>query len=158
MPKLVIDIDVQFEAGPLMAFDKKSRDTKVLSPRQVKELLAGMGTADFSLNIVLLDPEEGWPSVGFDLEQGNLKKGGQFEVSVDQGKGTAKVHVKGEISSPPLRSGVAPLIQEMGKDADFRLAALNYKGGEKAGFTAPVVGQGEDDFQDWLKISKWELK
>lgn len=158
MPKLVVQIDHEFQAGPMLARDKRVSETKPLSSKKLKELIAGAVPDDFSLAICLLDPEEGWPMVGFELSPKRLSKGGVFDFTIDEKERVATIKVHGEIATDALRAGVAPDIQKQGKKADFRLQAFNFKGGEWKGFSAPIVGQGEEDFKNWYQIKNWKLK
>ena len=113
---------------------------------------------DEKFTISFLDLESGSPCVGFEMTKIGLQKGGTFEFSIDEKKGVVTVCVKGEIASSPLRAGVAPFIQKMGKKADLRLQAFNYKGGEWSGFTAPIHAQAEEDYKNWYQIKTWSLK
>jgi hypothetical protein len=158
MPKLVIEIDHEFQAGPAVALDGKSGLSKALNAKKLKELLADADPADFSLCVAVIDPKEGYPVVDFEMTKGGLKKGGTFEFAIDEKTGICKVHAKGEIASAALRAGVAPSIQKMGKKADLRLQAFNYKGGEWSGFKAPIQGQDEEDWKTWYQIKAWTLK
>ena len=157
MPKLVIQIDHKFIAGPMLALNEKSQ-TKPLSAKKLKAMISGAEPGDFSLSISFLDLEMGSPCVVFEMTKIGLKKGGTFEFSIDEKKGVVTVCVKGEIASSPLRAGVAPFIQKMGKKADLRLVAFNYKGGEWSGFTAPIHAQAEEDYKNWYQIKTWSLK
>ena len=113
---------------------------------------------DEKFTLSFLDLESGSPCVGFEMTKIGFKKGGTFEFSIDEKKGVVTVCVKGEIASSPLRAGVAPFIQKMGKKADLRLQAFNYKGGEWSGFTAPIHAQAEEDYKNWYQIKTWSLK
>lgn len=113
---------------------------------------------DEKFTLSFLDLESGSPCVGFEMTKIGLKKGGTFEFSIDEKKGVVTVCVKGEIASSPLRAGVAPFIQKMGKKADLRLQAFNYKGGEWSGFTAPIHAQAEEDYKNCYQIKTWSLK
>lgn len=158
MPKLVIEIDHEFQAGPPTALDGKTGRSKTLSAKKLKELLAEADPADFSLCVAFIDSAEGYPVVDFEMTKGGLKKGGTFEFTINEKSGVVKVQAKGEIASPPLRAGVAPSIQKMGKKADLRLQAFNYKGGEWSGFKAAIQGQDEDDWKTWYPIKTWNVK
>ena len=158
MPKLVIEIDHEFQAGPPTALDGKSGLSKPLTAKKLKDLLAAADPADFSLCVAFIDPAEGYPSFDFEMTKGGLKKGGTFEFSIDEKAGVVKVQVKGEIASTALRAGVAPMIQKVGKKAEFRLSAFNFKGGEWSGFKAAIHGQDEDDWKTWYPIKDWKLK
>jgi len=158
MPRLVIEMDHEFQAGPMEAHDAKSSQCKVLSVNKLNELLRDADPTEFSVSVSFLDPDEGWPCVGFELTRKGLKKGGVFEFTVDEKARLARIAVKGELSSSPLRAGVAPFIQKMGRKADLRLQAFNYKGGEWSGFTAPIIGQKKDDFRNWFRITSWKLR
>lgn len=157
MPKLIIDIDHEFNAGPFLAHDEKSSEVKPLNEKQLKKLLADASDGDFSLCVCFVNPDEGYADFDVDLTKKGLKKGGVFEFTVDEKKGVAKVKVNGELSVA-LRSGVAPMIQGYGKKADLRLQAFNYKGGYWNGFMAPLEGQKEDDFKNWYQIKNWKVK
>ena len=157
MPKLVIEMDHAFQAGPMKAHGAKNR-SGVLSVKELKALLRDANPTEFSVSVSFLDPDEGWPCVGFEMTTKGLKKGSVFEFTVNEKARLARITVKGELSSSPLRAGVAPFIQKMGRKADLRLQAFNYKGGEWNGFTAPIVGQGVKDFQNWFKIVTWKLR
>ena len=160
MAKLLIYIEHEFEAGPMLAAKKSGGGTQTLplSAKELKVLLDESDLNDFSLSISILDPEEGWPCFGFEMTRKGLKKGGIFEWVIDWDAGRAKVKVKGEIASSPLRAGMVTFIKTMGENADFRLQAFNFKGGEFGGFTAPIHGQGEDDFKNWFQIKTWSVK
>jgi hypothetical protein len=157
MPKLVIEIDHEFQAGPMLA-KNDGLGFKTLSAKELKAMIAGADPGEFGLNVCLLDPDEGWPFVGFEMYSKGLKKGGVFEFTIDENEGRAKVRVQGEIASSALRAGVAPMIQKLGKKAEFRLTAFNFRGNQYSGFEAPIQGQKEDDFKNWFKIKNWKLK
>ena len=156
MPKLVIEIEHEFNAGPFIAI--QGGKSAPLKAKQLKKMLEHAQPSDFSLSVSLLDPEEGWPSVGFEFTPAGLKTGSIFEYSIDEKSMRAHVNVKGTLLSSPLRSGVAPHIQKQGSKADFRLQAFNFKDGEWSGFTAPIIGQVEDEFKKWFRVAKWALK
>lgn len=158
MPKLIIEIDHEFSAGPMLAHDEKSSQTKALSSKKLKDLLANATQGEFSLSVAFLDPEEGWADVGFEMKKSGLKKGGIFNFDIDEKSGSAKVIVRGIVESAAMRQGVDKYIRAYGKKADLRLMAFNYKGGEWSGFTAPVHGQKEDDFKNWFQITRWSIK
>lgn len=156
MPKLAIEIEHEFDAGPFIAIQGgKSTPLKV---KQLKKMLEQAQPSDFSLSISLLDPEDGRPLIGFEFTPAGLKKGGVFEYVIDEKSMRVHVNVKGTLLSSPLRSGVAPEIQKRSTRADFRLQAFNFKDGEWSGFTAPLIGQVEDEFKKWFRIDKWALK
>jgi hypothetical protein len=81
-----------------------------------------------------------------------------FEWKIDEKLGFITVKVDALLESKALRSGDAPMIQNIGSKADLRLSGFNFKDGRYSGFEAPVKGQGEEDFKNWLKNEKWILK
>jgi len=157
MPRLVVQIDHAFEAGPLQARDANGR-VKPLSPNKIAEMARDADPGEFSLSVVFLDPKDRWPVIGFELPRSGLKRSGTFEFTISAKTRRVAVKVKGELVSAPLRAGVAPHIQKMGRAADCRLQAFEYKGGMWSGFTAPIIGQGENDFENWFRITSWSLK
>jgi len=158
MPKLAIKVDLKFDAGPMSSHDSKSSMVKILSSAKLKKMITEADVNDFSLSVAFLHPEHWYPIVGFEMDKKLLKTGGIFEFLIDEKTSKATVSVKGTLFSAPMRSGVAPYIQKMGKNADLRLVAFNYKGGEWKGFTAPIAGQKEDDFKNWIEIKDWQIK
>ena len=158
MPKLAINVDLKFDAGPMSSHDKKSSIVKVLSTAKLSKMITDADVNDFSLSVAFLDPEHWYPIVGFEMNKKLLKKGGIFDFLIDEKTSKATVTVKGTLLSAPMRSGVAPYIQKMGKNADLRLVAFNYKGGEWSGFTAPISGQKEKDYKSWIEIKDWQIK
>ena len=154
MPRLVIQIDHEFVAGPMVG-------SKKLSVRQLTALSAKANPNDFSLRVELLPMEGDDDSDGasFELQKRGVRNGAIFEVSIDAQNRLAKVHVKGEIASTLLRPGVAPLIQKATRNGgDFRLTSFDYKGGQWAGFTAAIHGQDEADKDTWYRIKTWALR
>ena len=158
MPKLAINVDLKFEAGPMSSLDSKSHREKILSSAKLKKMITDADVNDFSLSVTFLDPEHGYPIVGFEMNKKLLKKGGIFDFLIDEKTSKATVTVKGTLLSTPMRSGVAPYIQKMGKSADLRLEAFNYKGGKWEGFTAKIAGQKEEDYKNWIEIKDWQIK
>lgn len=156
MPKLIIDFDVSLNAGPLSAHDGSG--LKVLTSTKLKKMISDANADDFSLSVAFLDPDEGWPLFGFEMNKKYLKKGGIFEYQIDEKKCMATVIAKGELSSSVLRAGVPEQLQKLGKKADLRLMCFNYKGGMWDGFTGQIVGQKEDDFKNWMQLKNWNLK
>ena len=157
MPKLIVNVDLKLTAGPMKSTNAE-HSTEILSASELKKMILGCDQDDFSLSVAFLDLEEGWPTVGFEVNKKFLKKGGTFEFSIDEDSCLASITAKGELSSAAVRAGVVPVIQQMGEKADLRLTAFNFKGGKWSGFTASITGQKEDDFKNWIQIKDWKLK
>ena len=159
MPRLVIQIDHEFIAGPMIG-------SKKLSVRQLIALSAKANPNDFSLCVELMPTEDdgekdddGGVGVSFEIQKRGVRNGAIFEVSIDAHNRLAKVRVKGEIASTLLRPGVTPYIQKATRNGgDFRLASFDYKGGKWSGFTAAIHGQDENDKDTWYRISNWALR
>ena len=151
MPRLVIQIDHEFIAGPMIG-------SKKLSVRQLTALSAKADSNDFSLCVELMPTEVDDDGVGlsFEIQKRGVRNCAIFEVSIDVQNRLAKVRVKGEIASTLLRAGVTPHIQKITRNGgDFRLASFDYKGGRWSGFTAVIHGQAEADKDTWYRISTW---
>jgi hypothetical protein len=154
MPRLVIQIDHEFIAGPMIG-------SKKLSVRQLTALSAKANPNDFSLCVELMPTEADDDGVGvsFEIQKRGVRNGAIFEVSIDAHNRLAEVRVKGEIASTLLRPGVTPHIQKATRNGgDFRLASFDYKGGKWSGFTAAIQGQDEADKDTWYRISNWALR
>jgi hypothetical protein len=152
MPRLVIQIDHEFIAGPMIG-------SKKLSVRQLIALSAKANPNDFSLCVELMPTEDDDSAISFEIQKRGVRNGAIFEVSIDAQNRLAKVRVKGEIASTLLRPGVTPYIQKATRNGgDFRLASFDYKGGRWSGFTAVIHGQDEADKDTWYRISNWALR
>ncbi len=156
MPKLVIDFDVEFEAGPIIARDRDlMRHVKVPAAR-LRALVAKAAREDFAVTAVLL--ERGKSGYSFDCRHPIPGTTTVFDWAFNFGKRTVKVLAKGELATRSLRPGVAPFIQRLGKTADFRLWGFRYNGGAWNGFEAPVIGFEEDACKSWFRLRTWRLK
>lgn len=158
MPKLIAKIHHEFEAGPILHHDGKLFEDVPLKPAKLKKLLENSEESDFSLCVTFLDPETGTPSINFDLLRKNLKRGDSFSWTISEAEGRIKVVVHGEISSGPLRSGVAPILASTYAGAKLHLDSFNFKGGAWSGFRAPVMGQTDENYKDWYIIPEWKVK
>lgn len=156
MTKLAIQISHKFEVGPIKAIINDK--LKALKSKEITDRINSGTNGDFSLNVTFLDPEEGWPLVGFEMFSNPSRKADIFEWKLHEKAGMMSVNVQAQLESKALRAGVAPMIQKLGEKADLRLVALHFKGGTWEGFEAPINGQGEEDFKNWFRIEKWELK
>lgn len=158
MPKLIAKIHHEFEAGPILHHDGKLFEDVPLKPAQLKKLLENSDESDFSVCVTFLDPKTGTPSINFDLLRKSLKKGGEFSWTIHYAEGRVKVVVHGDVSSGPLRSGVAPMLASTYAGAKLYLDSFNFKGGVWSGFRAPVMGQTEENCKDWHSIVEWTVK
>jgi hypothetical protein len=155
MPKLIAKIHYEFEASPILHYDSKLFQVITLKPAQLKKLIKNSEESDFSLCVTFLNPENGTPSINFDLLRKNLKKGSDFSWTISEAEGRIKVLVHGEISSGPLRPGVAPILSSTYAGAKLYLDSFNFKGGVWNGFRAPVMGQTDDNYKHWHPIAEW---
>jgi hypothetical protein len=156
MSKLIIEVNHEFSAGPFMSMVKN--EELPLKKAQMLSMLEGAKPSDFAISIALLDPEEGWPSVGFEFSTAGLKKGGIFEYFINDDLMQATLKLQGTLSSSPLRSGVEQKIQSEGVNAIFVLSDFLFKGGKWKGFEAPIISHKKDDFKNWFRIKKWCIK
>ena len=156
MPKLVIDFGLEFEAGPIVARNRKLlRDVKVPAA-ELRALVEQAAPEDFAVNVCLL--EAGEVVCQFDCRFPVRGKVAVFDRTFDFRRRSVKVVAKGELATRPLRDGVAPFIQRLGKRADFRLWGLHYKDGAWNGFEAPVIGLEEVACKSWVRLRSWGLK
>lgn len=156
MTKLIIEVNHEFSAGPFKSI--VNNEEIPLKKAQMLSMLEGAKPTDFAISIALLDPEEGWPSVGFEFSPAGLKKGGIIEYLINDDLMQAKIKLHGTLSSSPLRSGVGQKIEAEGANAIFVISAFLFKGGKWKGFEGPIIGQKKDDFKNWFRIENWSLK
>ena len=141
-----------------MLHNNDDSETVPLTEAQIREMMNEVDEGDFTLMVTFLNPETGTPSINFDLSKKGLKRGGIFSWHINSEEGSVDVTVKGQISSTTLRKGVAPVLESEYKNQKLRLEAFNYKGGEWAGFRAPIIGQSEKSYDTWHVIENWEVK
>lgn len=142
-------MDYEFNAGPFITQNK---------PNELKKFLKSATEDDFGLCVTFLHPEDGTPSINFDLSHASLKKGGVFKWTLDEVTERVVVVVRGELATGPLRSGVAPTIASKYAGAKLRLDSFIFKGGEWSGFRAPLLGQTEENCHSWYVVDDWRVK
>lgn len=152
MPKLMIDFDLEFEAGPFIGRSERTCADIKLSGSKLRAIVEKAKPEDFTLSVVLAD------SLSLEFGRTGLKKGASLEWEFDFKSSVITVRAHGPISTEPLRPGVAPFIKSLGEKADFRLRGFNYRGGKWMGFEAGVIGQKVDDYQKWIRLPGWQLK
>lgn len=156
VPKLVIDFDLEFEAGPIMARNRKLLRNVKVPAAQLRALVGQAVPEDFAVNACLL--KAGEVVYQFDCRFPVRGKVSVFDRTFDFRRRSVKVVAKGELATRPLRAGVAPFIQRLGKRAEFRLWGLHYRDGAWNGFEAPVIGLEEVACTSWVRLRSWRLK
>jgi hypothetical protein len=158
MAKLHIEIDHQFEAGPIRALSHGV--TVTLTPAAISDINGKAELSDFSLDIVfrnLLEDGQAWAQV--DMYAKTSRKKDIFEWHLDPDRAVARVRVIAHLESRKLRAGVPERIKALGDKFEIRLRGFNYKGGRWSGFEAPVIGQDEEGNMDnWHRVEKWSIK
>lgn len=157
MAKLIVKINHQFEANPLLHLNDSS-DVVPLKQQELNKLLKDADDSQFSCSVTFLSPRSGKPSINFELHKKGMKKGGEFSWEINEAEGKVRVKVSGEFASGTLRSGVVPTLESEYAGAKLFLDAFNYKGGYFNGFRAPVAGQTEENCGSWYAVESWNIK
>ena len=157
MPKLLIDFDVEFEAGPIVVMDRKLHHDVRLPADRLRTAVDAADPEDLSVAAVLVEGGTRCTYI-FGFRPAGPNGDGVLTWKFDFRKRTVKVVAKGQLVSKPLNAGVGPHIQRLGKRASFRVWGFHHKDGAWNGFEAPVIGQEENDFKNWIRLPKWTLK
>ena len=157
MSKLIIGIEGVFEFGPFIAKDNE-KGMIPLTKQNIDKLIVNAVNSDYSLSAVMFNRKDEYEAVMFEFPVSTLKKGGMLSVEINSDKGRVNLEVKGELSTKPLRAGVAQRIESYGDGADFRLESFFYKGGEWSGFKAPLLDLNSEDSKSWPKLTDWIIK
>lgn len=155
MATLEITLDLNFETGALVARNDDTCKNESLVGAAARTLFEAADPKALSLYVAALDPEEGWPSVGFEFDKKSLKKG-TFEVEL-KADGSGLIGTAKGTFLLKLRAGVAPMLQGYGDKLDLRLQGISYKGGSFNGFISNLAGQ-VDDAKKWHQIAHCMIK
>jgi hypothetical protein len=157
MTKLIVGIEAHFEFTPLLAMDD-DHGMIPLVEKKIVRLIENAVDFNYSLSAVMFNRSDEFDSVMFEFPMSTLKKGGLVNIRIDPKNGMVFLEIKGELSTKPLRSGVALKIESYGSAADLRLESFFYKGGEWSGFKAPLLDINAEDSNSWPKLTDWRFK
>jgi hypothetical protein len=157
MAKLYAHIDISIDFGPIEGIIMHKQRT--LKAHEIQRFVEKSKRTDYTLAVSFLDKVNSWPAVGFELTLNQQEASGIFEWIIDEESGIAHVKAHGEFESSQLRPGASQYIDELGgPEADLCLGAFHLKHGKWKGFEAPVCGQRDAPFHEWLKIKTWRIK
>lgn len=132
--------------------NKESFESELLIGSSAIEYFNAAEKSNFSIFVIGFS--DGETVASFEFLPSSMKKGGEFTVSINQDGSGLLAKAKGDFELK-LRSGVTPAL---GNSPILKVEGIAYMGGSYRGFMSRLIGQTEENNEEWMLINDFQIK